>query len=243
MIVITLAAGDPAAGSEGSDPNDPPPANVTKVKGTLQGGKTITLQWVNPTDPDFARVEITRTPGQNGDAQTVVYRGRATSSRHGGLAPGREYQFVIRAVDTAGHKAAGVAVVVVGKNQLLLAPPEGATLREAPRLPLVKVKDADYYNLQLWRGKRKVGTWWPRNDALHAPSRWTFDGKSYRFAPGIYSWYLWPGFGPLSKADYGDMLGQSRFKYWGADRWGKPPSSSAARRAPRGPSQRLERSG
>jgi hypothetical protein len=213
VIVITLAAGDPAAGSEGSDPNDPPPANVTKVRGTLRGGKTITLRWVNPTEPDFDRVEITRTPGRNGDAQTVVYRGRGTSSRHGGLAPGREYQFVIRAVDTAGHKAAGVAVIVVGKNQLLLAPPEGATLQKRPVFRWSKVKNADYYNLQLWRGKRKVGTWWPLAAHFTLPSRWTFDGKSYRFTPGSYSWYLWPGFGPLSKADYGDMLGQSSFKY------------------------------
>jgi hypothetical protein len=213
VIIFPLPPGDPAAGSVGIDPDDPPPGNVTDVSAKLVGGRTLTIRWANPPDADFDRIEITRTPGLNGAAQTVVYRGRGTAARQSGLAPGNEYQFVIRAVDEGGHRSSGIAVVVVGKNQLLLTPREGATLERRPIFRWLPARGASYYNLQLFRGKRKVGSWWPATTRFRMPPAWSFDGASHRFTPGKYSWYLWPGFGPLAKADYGDMLGQSSFKY------------------------------
>ncbi len=212
-MIVPVVTGDPAAGSPGFDPSDPPPGNVTGVKARLQQrGSTLAIYWKNPADADFDRIEITRTPGKNGSEQSLVYRGRGTSARPSGLVAGREYQFVIRAVDRAGHRASGIAVIVVGKSQFLLTPREGVTLDRAPIFRWLAVKTASYYNLQLFKGKRKLGSWWPTETRFKLPKTWTYDGKTYEFTGGAYSWYLWPGFGPLAKADYGDMLGQSTFK-------------------------------
>ena len=35
--------------------------------------------------------------------------------------------------------------------------------------------------------------------------------KRYALTPGVYTWYVWPGFGPRSAAEYGQLVGSSTF--------------------------------
>jgi hypothetical protein len=209
VLVVPVAGGDPAGGSAGVDASNPPPGAVGDVKAKYTGG-TIVIRWKNPPDADFESTEITRTPGRNGSAQKIVYRGRGTSFKESALVTGVEYRYVLRALDKAGNRSAGVAVIVVGKNPLLLTPRAGAKIFRPPVFTWRKVENATYYNLQLHR-KGKIGTWWPKGNSFKLPMQWTYQGKTHRFTPGVYYWYLWPGFGPLARANYGEMLGQSSF--------------------------------
>jgi hypothetical protein len=90
--------------------------------------------------------------------------------------------------------------------------------------PLLRWKPAPraaYYNVQLWlvraSGQQKavrpvkVLSAWPSVTRLKLSPRWIYDGKTYRFVPGSYRWYVFPGFGKRSQARYGDLLGQSAF--------------------------------
>jgi hypothetical protein len=88
-----------------------------------------------------------------------------------------------------------------------------ASLVRPGRPPLLRwtpVRGARYYNLQLWRRGRKILSVWP----ARPKGRWKVGGGSWRLEPGRYRWFVWPGFGPRSKADYGRRLGPGRFR-WG----------------------------
>jgi hypothetical protein len=52
---------------------------------------------------------------------------------------------------------------------------------------------------------------WPSMPRLKLRSTWRFDGEPYRLVPGLYRWYVFPGFGKRSAVRYGNLLGQSTF--------------------------------
>ena len=74
-----------------------------------------------------------------------------------------------------------------------------------------RVRHARYYNAQLLRGNRKVLSRWPRTTHLQLHESWRFQGRRHRLVRGHYCWYVWPGFGPRSKRNYGRVLGKSCF--------------------------------
>jgi hypothetical protein len=80
-----------------------------------------------------------------------------------------------------------------------------------PRLAWRRVPRASYYNLQLYRGRVKVLSAWPTRPRVQLRSRWTYLGRKRKLTPGVYRWYVWPGFGPARAHRYGRLLGQSTF--------------------------------
>lgn len=147
----------------------------------------------------------------NGNAQTV-YEGDATSWTDRSVANGVEYRYLVRAVDAAGNSSPGVAIAVTPRRNYLRAPKDGARLRKPPKLVWTRNAEASYYNVQLFRGDDKILTAWPSKASFRLPSRWTFQGGKQRLAAGTYRWYVWPGFGPRSRVDYGAMLGSRTFQ-------------------------------
>ena len=67
----------------------------------------------------------------------------------------------------------------------------------------------------LVRGRR-VYSAWPVRARLRLPRAWTYQGRRYKLRPGTYSWYVWPGRGPLSAGQYGSLLGGSTFTLGGS---------------------------
>jgi len=102
----------------------------------------------------------------------------------------------------------------VPASALLLAPADGATLHaKKPQLFRWRaIPKASYYNIQLWRSGRKLLTSWPRKPAFRLRASWGNTGHRYRLVRGAYTWYIWPGFGPLAKGHYGDLVGQASFR-------------------------------
>ena len=80
-----------------------PPAEVTFLSG-IAGDSQITLNWTDPADEDFNRVEISYPQG-NTPIQIGKEEQTATIT---GLTNGTTYTFTVRTIDTTGNKSTGV---------------------------------------------------------------------------------------------------------------------------------------
>jgi hypothetical protein len=173
---------------------------------TKPGNRSVELSW--RTSADTRLVEVLRSPGRNGQGESVVYRGPEKGIRDTGLTVGRIYEYRITGVDEAANRAEhSIKLVATGA---LLSPPPAAHVTSPPTLVWTPVKRASYYNLQLVRG-RKVLSVWPLRTTFRLRRTWTYKGRRYRLRPGLYRWYVWPGFGRISAARYGRLLGSSTF--------------------------------
>jgi len=153
----------------------------------------------------------TRSLSAIGD-EVVVYTGTASSYVDRGLQNGVEYRYVVMAVDAAGNHSAGVAAVIVPRRNLLKSPKDGAKLRKAPKLTWVVDAQAQYYNAQLLLNGKKILSVWPTSPAFTLKKAWKYEGRKYTLAPGLYTWFVWPGYGARSAVDYGELMGSRTFR-------------------------------
>jgi HYR domain len=199
-------------------PQPPPPSvdrtapdDVAALKAKV-GNRFVRLTWKKPKASDFDHVEITRSPAELDSAARTVYRGAATSFRDRGLANGSAYRYVVVSVDHTGNASAGVAITATPKRLLLISPADGAKVKAPPKLAWVASAGADYYNVQLYRGRTKILSVWPATTSYQLKKAWKFEGRRYRLSAGLYRWYVWPGIGAKSAARYGPLLGTSTFQ-------------------------------
>jgi fibronectin type 3 domain-containing protein len=195
----------PPTGTPQPPPPPPrkPPGDVTNLTATAGDG-VVRLSWQTPTGIDH--VVVTRAPSSGGDAQ-VVYTGSGRSLTDRGVTNGVEYRYIVVSVDANGETSAGVAAVALPKRTMLRSPKDGTRLRKPPKLRWFAVEGATYYNVQLFRGNVKILSAWPSKPTLVLKAKWSYDKRRFRLTPGTYRWYVWPGFGARSAADYGELLG------------------------------------
>jgi len=93
----------------------------------------------------------------------------------------------------------------------LYAPPPGDWISSPPRLAWFPVVGASYYNVQVFRLGEKVLSAWPSRPSLRMRRRWTYRGRTFRFTSGLYTWFVFPGFGNPERVRYGRLLGASSF--------------------------------
>jgi hypothetical protein len=141
----------------------------------------------------------------------VVYTGNGSSYTDRGLENGIEYRYVVMAVDGAGNHSVGVAGVVVPRRNLLKSPKDGARLRKAPKLLWATDAEAQYYNAQLLLNGKKILSVWPVRPAYTLKKSWTYLGQKYTLKPGLYSWYVFPGYGARAAVHYGALMGSRTF--------------------------------
>lgn len=170
------------------------------------GKKLADITWKATADTVLA--EVARAPGAKGAAETVVYRGAATSYRDIGLRPGRKYRYTVAVYDEAANRA-GQTIEFVGRGALL-SPAPNERVDSPPLLVWTAIRGATYYNVVLIRG-RKVFSAWPSEPRLQLTRTWVYRGRRQRLRPGLYRWYAWPGFGPLRRGRFGAVLGGSTF--------------------------------
>jgi len=183
----------------------PPPAPVVQA---MPGNKSVALAW--STSPD-SQAEVARLDGDG--APVVVYSGPGGAFTDLSLKNGQRYRYAVTLIDQAGNRAASTASTVPTSSKLLL-PPKGSHINvvSLPLLIWKPVRKADYYNVQIFRGRTKVLSSWPRQPRFQLKRRWRFGGKQYRLIPAKYCWYVWPGHGKRAKRDYGKRLGRSCFR-------------------------------
>jgi hypothetical protein len=196
----------PLPGPAAPDAN--PPGEVSGVRAT-GGDRSVAIRWRLPSDSDLAHVVITRSAANTRDR--VVYIGRAQDFVDRGVRNGTLYVYELRAVDRSGNSSEGIWVAARPRGPALFSPRANARLSSPPMLRWVAVPGASYYNVQLYRGSRKVLSAWPRESRLGLRTQWRFGGRSEKLLPGAYRWFVWPGRGPRSRSRYGPLLGRSSF--------------------------------
>jgi hypothetical protein len=187
-----------------------PPDDVAGLK-VQAGNRRAVLSWTLPDASDLDRVAVTRTVRGSGAREATVYVGRGNRFEDRNLRNGVVYRYLVVASDRAGNRSPGVAALARPLAPKLIQPPDGARVTGPPRLLWARVSNASYYNVQLFRGTQKILTTWPTSNRLTLPRSWTYGGRRQALRPGVYRWYVWPGFGERSRARYGAVLGQSSF--------------------------------
>jgi hypothetical protein len=186
-----------------------PPAKPAGVHASVGYGRLQLLWRLGGTGATSAIV--LRGTDAKQAAQTRVYAGTGTSYTDSHFVNGAFHRYQVVALDAAGNASAGVTVDVPA-SALLLAPQKGATTHAAPTMRWRGVPGASYYNMQLFRGGRKVLSAWPQRPRWRLARHWTYGNRPQTLAKGSYTWYVWPAFGPRARAAYGQLLGQSSFR-------------------------------
>jgi hypothetical protein len=176
--------------------------------GAAPADRKVRLSW---DVPGAVSVDVSRRHG-SGKADHVVSGGKKGHIVDRHLRNGRTYSYDVRAVDPAGNASQRTITVVPGPR--LLVPAPGARVPDAPMLRWTSVRGARYYNVQLFRGKRKVLSVWPAEPRLQLDRRWHFDGRHQRLRAGRkYRWFVWPGRGARAANDYGPLVGTRTFTF------------------------------
>jgi hypothetical protein len=187
----------------------PPTLGALRVKA---GNQKAQLYW---NVQDASSVALVRTPGLKGATESVVFSGPASALGYTdrGLRPGRQYQYRLTAADQAANQAMKTLQFLA--RGALLYPAPGEHVAKPPLLVWTAKRGASYYNVILVRGRR-VFSAWPVQARLKLPRAWKYRGRRYKLRPGTYSWFVWPGHGPLSAGRYGKLLGGSTFTFGGS---------------------------
>lgn len=160
------------------------------------GNRRVILRWSRLRPDEVA--EVSRAGAATPSAR--LFSGRSTRFTDRGLRNGRRYRYTVAIRDQAGNRAQTVLRGVPTASRLLL-PARGSRLRSAPLLVWKRLKRATYYNVQLFRGGRKVLSLWPRHAQL----------RTRRLRAGRYRWFLWGGYGRRAAHRYSRLLGSSTF--------------------------------
>lgn len=203
---------------------DTKPPALGRIRAEIKRGAVV-LRW--RASKDTHSYAVLRQPGLHGSKPTTVYAGRATAFTDRRMKSGVKYHYTVAAYDEAGNAAVkGVLVKPDGSvakagatkpatkpaaRPALTRPAVGARVTAPPLLAWRAVPRATYYNVQLYRAGRKILTVWPGTTSLRLERSWRFAGRTYRLTPGLYRWYVWPGFGPRSATRYGKLLGTRTF--------------------------------
>ena len=211
FFVIAIRGGDtdptPAAWTWTADTT--PPKAVVKHQVEVSYRKLV-LRWGSPLWAGADSVVVLESTSPSRPPAREIYRGHGSRLVITGFDNGVYRRYRIIASDQAGNASPGVEVVVK-PSALLLAPSDGARIRRPPLLRWRAVPRAGFYNVQLFRRGQKLLSTWPRTPRLALSESWSYLGRDRRLAPGRYTWFVWPGFGPLARGAYGSLVGQGSF--------------------------------
>ena len=180
-----------------------PARPAVKARRTAGG---ITVSW---TSPGVVRTEVRRSPGGKGKKPAVVYSGNALRLVDRSAHSPSRYWYEVRVYDQAGNVAS--RTLAVQPSGGILLPVGGAVLHKAPLVRWVPVAKARFYNVQLWRGKKKLLTTWPSETRFRLNDTWTFGERKQHLQDGKYQVFVWPAFGTLATPRYGKLVGRVDF--------------------------------
>jgi hypothetical protein len=189
---------------------DTKPPSAVRGRRTVLGYRKLVLSWGALSTAGADGVVVRRSTKRDKAPSVEVYRGSGSSYADTKFDNGLYHRYRIVASDRAGNLSPAVDIVV-GPAALLVAPRDGARVKAPPSLRWREVPRAAYYNVQLFRRGGKLLSAWPRLPRLKVSGSWEYLGHRYRLTRGHYTWFVWPGFGPLARSKYGSLLGQGSF--------------------------------
>jgi hypothetical protein len=168
----------------------------------LSVGSSADANMVRWTSSEPTARVVVRRAARADNRRVVVFNGTGSSFVDKKIQPGLEYIYTLRAVDQAGNESAPATVAGLPKVLTLRKVPYVPRAAPNPILSWDRVRGARYYNVQLFRGKKRVLAAWPTSHQFGVPKAWKWDRRTYRLGPGHYRWYVWAGFGARSFAQY-----------------------------------------
>jgi len=165
------------------------------------------VSWKSSSPADTAVVQRWQ---RGTKARPVVFRGAGGSFMDKKVAAGLEYMYAVQTFDQAGNASKRVLVAGLAKIVTMRRLPYVPRVADRPILRWGAVRGARYYNVQLYRGSKRVYAAWPTTNHLGLPAGWRWNGKRHRLSPGKYRWYVWAGFGARSFARY-RTIGSAQF--------------------------------
>jgi hypothetical protein len=160
------------------------------------------LRWSSSGTSD--RVVIRRAV-RGGKAHKTVFGGSATKFADKRIRPNLEYLYSLQSFDQAGNASKVVSIVALPKILTLQKTPHEPRAAANPILRWRRVRGAGYYNVQLFRGSKRIYAAWPTMRQVGLPTTWKWAGHRFRLTPGRYRWYVWAGFGARALARYGPV--------------------------------------
>ena len=185
------------------------PAAVARFR-ALARDKVVRLEWKKPIDVDYDHVRILRKRVGTDFWKTIATRASATALKDTAVQNDMRYRYRIQSLDHARNASAGAEVN--GRPSKIYSPVFGAIRRSPPLIDWTPVRNATYYNVQVWRNGLKVLSRWPLRSSTRLRSSWAYAGRTFSFTPGHYVVYAWPGFGRKASARYGGLLGWTAFE-------------------------------
>jgi hypothetical protein len=185
-----------------------PPMAVLGLK-TQFGNGWIKLLWNKATDADYSHVTIWRKRVGATSWKRLGTRSARSTFLDQPVPNDVRFEYSLRSFDLAGNRSS--ASKVMGRASRILSPRYGAALSSPPLIDWTPVRNATYFNMQLWRDGRKILSVWPAESSYRLRATWTFGGKQYALRQARYRVYVWPGFGAKSAVDYGGLLGWTAF--------------------------------
>ena len=165
------------------------------------------LSWASTSPYDRM---IVRRSIRGHKARTTVFAGVAGSFDDKTIKAGDEYIYTVRSVDEAGNVSKAVSIAGFPKILTLRKTPYVVHAAPTPILRWGPVRGAAYYNVQLFRGSRRIYSAWPTGHQVGLTASWTWSGRRRFLIPGQYRWYVWAGFGARKLAHY-RFVGSERF--------------------------------
>jgi hypothetical protein len=204
--VATPVAGVPAATPPPVLPvpstadHDPPGSPTRLAVHVAATGVTVT--WRNPAASDLDHVVLVRNAKHRPRTPSDGTRLNVGKRTHALLAAerGNRFHVALFAYDRAGNASQATAADVVVP---VVLPVAGSLFATGPLLSWKAVPKAAYYNVVVTRSGKRVATGWPLGLSWRAPRN---------LKPGLYRWYVWPGFGPKDSARYGHLIGTASFR-------------------------------
>ena len=173
------------------------------------GSHIVRLRWTKPIDDDYDKVRIWRKRASASHWKRLRDRVDRASFVDRTVTNHVRYLYRIRSLDRLGNASRGRQLSAWPTP--IFSPRFSAVVHSPPIVDWTSVRHADYYNLQLWRDGKKIFTIWPIDSSYRLRSSWRFKGRTQMLIGGRVTVYVWPGFGPKARADYGPLHGQTRF--------------------------------
>jgi len=124
--------------------------------------------------------------------------------------PGTQYVYSVRSFDQAGNTSRSVPVIGQVRILALRKTRYQPIAAADPILRWRRISGAGYYNVQLFRGSRRIYSTWPAKRQIGLQTTWTWSGHQFSLSPGRYRWYVWAGFGARRSAQY-HIVGSAHF--------------------------------
>jgi hypothetical protein len=182
-------------------------APVLSKVSVASGAGVDVVRWTSTSPSDTVVVERA---ARGSKAAATVFRGSASSFADKKIRSGLEYIYSVQSRDQAGNSSQKVSVAGLPKVLTLHKTPYIPRAAQKPILRWAAVRGATYYNVQLFRGSKRILALWPSRHQVGLPTAWKWAGKRHRLTHGRYRWYVWAGMGQRSFANY-KTLGSAQF--------------------------------